>query len=256
MSAAVAKLDDPTAQAAADAALSKLEERERMFVTEFLSCGNAREAAEAAGFQGDVARAARRLRGRATVREAIAKCLAAREAAASVSHEGACALLEAALRVRVSDLLIYSDDGAPIGLRDRATLSAAEELRIEKYESKTHKSAKGLRGGMVWVRVELTPALEILDRLARLRSWSSDSPSFQILLASIDRPPAVGSQHGASLALVHDLAQMLLQGEKLDHYLIAHASGDAATMAALLREGAAELTAAALAIPVEASRAE
>ncbi len=257
MSAAVATLgpDDPAARAraAADAALAALvDDRERLFVAAFLACGNAREAVLEAGYtEADPGRTARRLRGRARVRDAIRACIAAREAAATVSHERACELLEQALLVRVSDLLTYTEDGVPCGLRDRSTLSASEELRLVRFQCKTHASAKGQRGGVRWIDVQLVPALEVLDRLARLRGWQSDSPQFQVLLQQVSAPAPAVATHGASLALVHDLAAELLQGDRLDRYLISHANGDTQVMATLLREGAAELRAAAHARPVE-----
>jgi hypothetical protein len=151
----------------------------------------------------------------------------------------------------VSDLLQYSDDGQPCGLRDRETLAPHEELRLVRFQCKVHKSAKAGRAGVRWIDVELVSPLDLLRELSRLRGWSQESPTFQVLLQSIEAPRTVGAQHGAGFAIAHSLAETLLSGAALDSYLVAHASGDTATMAALLKEGAAELRACAQALPVE-----
>jgi hypothetical protein len=55
------------------------------------------------------------------------------------------------------------------------------------------------------------------------------------------------------LALVHELAADLLQAERLDAYLLAHAAGRTDECARLLKEGAAELAACGRALDIEAS---
>jgi len=256
---ALARGEEDPIRREAEESLAALTPAERVFVDAYLASGRAGDSAEAAGLSKSDAAKARR---RPSVQRAIRARIRLREAEANVSHEEACRLLEAALLVRASDLLVFDEDGeTPIGLRARETLTAAEELRIVEFESKHHgnAAAPGESGAKVrrlrqrYVKLRLIPATEILDRLAKLRGWTPESPSFQILLHQVSALPAErGAGAGPSFALAHDLAAELLQGERLDAYLIAHASGDAGTMATLLREGAAELRAAAGARPVAA----
>lgn len=228
----------PDPRAEADAALAALTAKEAAFAKAYASGMRPGDAAEFAGYP---RRSASVIRKRPDVRAAVALLVRARDAVASLNHEESCRLLEAAVRVRLSDLLLYTDDGGAVDIRPRESLSPAEELRIVRYSSRVHASHKGNKGTTRYIDVELIPALHVLDRLAKLRGWDPGTPSFQILLAQV--APEASANKYQGLSLVHDLAADLLDvdGPEMGEYLRAHASGDRETQVRLLREAAARL---------------
>ena len=226
----VAKLRERAA-----AALAALDnDQRRVFVVRYVATGNARRAAEDAGYA-HPEDLARRLKARPDVAEAIRAVAALRGAEATYSPEDLRALLSAALDFDPECLYVRNAEGHPVGLRELSSLSPAERLRVKSLNVKMRRSAKGERAHFVSLEVELVNPLEIIDRLAKLGGYYSDSPLVNIATlgpAVIAAPPID--------PLVAELADALLSDTELAEFV----RGDDATKRRLMLQASARVRAA------------
>lgn len=226
-SAVVPATEQPTEaeklEAELEAALKPLTDLQRAFVTEFAARGDAVEAAKAAGYSAKSADdLALRLRRNAKVAHALRCAVALRESTADLSQEKSLAFLEAMLAVRLEDLVLVNANGTPIGVRDLATLGAGQTARIKRLTAVVRRSAGGERAHLVTINIELIDALSVLDRIAKLRGWTSDSPNVAVNVATASGDVHVGEPKPDPLrADWAEVLDVLLDDQALKEYFAA-----------------------------------
>lgn len=163
-------LDLDKARSAAAAALAELTERQRAWVVSYSQHGNANRATREAGYsETSTTDLTRRLRANPKVGAAIRALAQLRGLEASYTPDQLRRLLERALDVSPETFLVRNDAGELVGVRDLDSLSPAERLRVKALRATVRKSVQGNRAHLVKIDVELTPTLEVLDRLARMQ---------------------------------------------------------------------------------------
>jgi len=163
-------LDLDKARSVAAAALAELTERQSAWVVSFSHHGNAARATREAGYsETSTTDLTRRLRANPRVSMAIRALANLRGLEASYGPDQLRQLLETALDVSPETFLIRNDAGELVGVRDLDSLSPAERIRVKALRATVRKSAKGQRAHLVKIDVELTPVLDVLDRLARMQ---------------------------------------------------------------------------------------
>lgn len=211
------------------AALAACTPAEARFAAEYARLGNARDAVRVSSpdlAEGNVPTVAARLRQRSAVRAAVRAEVALRDLEAGISFEESCELLEAALRVRVSDLIEWDDSGQrPIGFKARETLSPAEELRVSEMECRVHASSKGERGQVRRLHLKLVSPIEILSQLAKLRQWHAESPELRIHLHQLVGPNGGGAQDQLLVELLTQVSDALMSDEEATRFALALTTG-------------------------------
>ncbi len=108
--------------------------------------------------------------------------------------------------MNAESFLVRNSNGDVIGLRDQSLLSMPERARLKKIEAKIRRSVRGERAHLVKLTVELTPLLEVFDRLARLNAWyGNDEPAFAVNVLATGETAISTNSFDPLLAEVFDL---------------------------------------------------
>lgn len=160
--------------------LASLTAKQREFAISYAQNGAPTRAARDAGYA-EPSDSARKLRRNKDVMAAVQVLAALRSSDATLNIGEAQQLLEAMIEVNAESFLIRNSNGDVVGVRDQSLLSMPERARLKKIEAKVRRSARGERAHLVNLTVELTPLLEVFDRLAKLQGWyGNDEPAFAV----------------------------------------------------------------------------
>lgn len=210
----------------------------REFVARYVAHGNARRAAEEAGYA-HPEDFSRRLRAKPEVAEAIRAVASLRGAESSHTPEDLRALLSAALDFDPECLYVRNSEGHPVGLRELSSLSAAERLRVKSLNVRMRRSAQGNRASFINLEVDLVNPLEIIDRIAKLAGYyASDGPTINLATLGTSIVATTKALDGG--ALWAEVLDALLSDEELAAYF---ATEDEHDRRAILRPAVARLRA-------------
>lgn len=215
--------------------LAALTEQQRAFAVALATHGNATQATREAGYSESSAKdLARRLKRHPAVNAAVRALAQLRGAESTYGPDELRRLLEGALDVSPEAFLVRNEAGDLIGVRDLDSLSPSERLRVKRLGARVRKSAQGNRAHVVTCDVELVSPLEIVDRLARLGGYYSDSALVNVNALG----PAVIAASPID-PLVAELADALLDDAELGEFVRA----DDATKRRLMLQAAARVRA-------------
>jgi hypothetical protein len=172
--------DHDKLKAIAQERLEKLNSRQREFAIEYARSGAPAASARFAGYA-DGSDTARKLRRNPKIMAAVHALAALRSSEGTLNVTEATSLLESMIEVNAESFLVRNQNGDVIGIKDMNLLSMAERSRLKKIQAKIRRSARGERSHIVNLSVELTPLLEVFDRLAKLNGWyGNDEPAFAV----------------------------------------------------------------------------
>jgi len=181
-------------------ALAALTEPQQRVVQAYLKLGHRRAAVAAAGYARTSYEATRLWRN-PSVLAAIEAGVALRSADAKpITKEALIQRLEAMLEVRREDLLLFNEDGKPIGVKDLASLPAATQAAIKTLRAKVRRSARGERAHIVDLELELVDPLRVAELLARVHGWVKTGPA---ALAAVQNVVRAAPRAGQDAEFVH-----------------------------------------------------